>query len=335
MDSPTVRNLEMAWETGTPSKVGDFVVFPVSLPTLKSFPQPATHYFYLKPHDPKVPDGATPRSLFLVNVPFDSTEAHLKTLFSTQLGLPNGRIADVVFHDRDEQELEMVTVNPALSVPASALPSRKRKRDQALIEGLPPVDPTLPPVWDRKLHRPGTNAVLVFVDKTSMQAAISAVKQARKEKKKIFWGQGVEAKVPSLGSRRYTKHAELLRPNRATLVESVDSYMAAFNAHHIAKDRLLAQQRQAPDADGFVTVTRSSSKAGIRGVKHDAARDKLDQQKKKQEGLTDFYRFQGRERAKERAGQLIKKFQEDVEKVQKIRERKGKLRVRMNRNIVF
>jgi len=106
--------------------------------------------------------------------------------------------------------------------------------------------------------------------------------------------------------------------------------MTAFNAQTAARERLLSQQRQAPGADGFVTVTRSASKAGVKGVKQEAAKQRLQKQQDKQEGLTNFYRFQGREKAKERERELRMKFEEDREQVRKMRERKKNTIVSQN-----
>jgi len=194
----------------SPAKVGDFYVFPVALPVLPSFPHEATHYFYIRPHQPKIPNAVTPRSLFLVNIPIDSTEVHLKHLFSTQLGLGPGKIAEVQFLDEEGPER-----TPAISSigfvepPASAASkSKKRKRGSSVDEAPPPLDPLLPPAWDRTVHKFGTNAVLVFVDRRSMELALYSARRARKETRKIVWGEGIEGKVPALGSQRESKGYE-------------------------------------------------------------------------------------------------------------------------------
>lgn len=88
--------------------------------------------------------------------------------------------------------------------------------------------------------------------------------------------------------------------------------------------RLLTKQSQEPDADGFVTVTRGGR---TNPARQEAAQEQADKQKEKQKGLEDFYRFQSREKRKERAGELVRKFEEDKEKVRKMKERRGRFRV--------
>lgn len=53
------------------------------------------------------------------------------------------------------------------------------------------------------------------------------------------------------------------------------------------------------------------------------AKEKLEKEKQrdkeKKEGMGDFYRFQVRERKKERAGELVKKFEQDRRRVDEMR----------------
>ena len=52
-----------------------------------------------------------------------------------------------------------------------------------------------------------------------------------------------------------------------------------------------------------------------------------EKQKAKQKGLDDFYRFQSREKRKERAGELVRRFEEDKERVRRMKEKRGRFRV--------
>ena len=125
-------------------------------------------------------------------------------------------------------------------------------------------------------------------------------------------------------STGYLNHHRLRYPDKGQLLESVNKYMTAYAAQEAARTRLLARQRQEPDEDGFITVTRGGRTGPAR---QEEAQEKAAKQKEKQKGLDDFYRFQTRERRKERAGELIKKFEEDKEKVRKMRETRGRFRV--------
>lgn len=100
--------------------------------------------------------------------------------------------------------------------------------------------------------------------------------------------------------------------------------MTAFSALEASRARALARQRSIPDADGFVTVTRGARTGPAR--LHEAQEKaeelrKKDEQKKK--GMGDFYRFQTRERKKEEAGQLIRRFEEDRKRVEDMRKGRG------------
>ena len=182
-----------------PKEIEGYTVFPLTLPPLPSFTQTATHYLYLRPHEPKVPEPNAPRSLFLVNVPFDSTDLHMKTLFSVQIGLPQGRIEDVQLEGQRRKQTSKGLKGASIIKRAKKAKKRKRESEENIedIEGL-----GLPPVWDRELLADSLTAVIVFVDRASMDAAFKAVKRMRKEHKSPIWGEGLEVKVPALGSAR-------------------------------------------------------------------------------------------------------------------------------------
>ena len=92
--------------------------------------------------------------------------------------------------------------------------------------------------------------------------------------------------------------------------------MDAYNAKQEFEAKAKARKRQEPDEDGFVTVTRGGRNPA---VKMETAQESLEKQREKQKGFGDFYRFQGRERRKEKAMELVKKFEEDKKKVQMMR----------------
>ena len=187
----------MPSSTQIPLEIAGYRILPLSLPPLPSFPHTATHYLYLTPHQPKIPTPTASRSLFLVNVPFDATEIHIKHLFSTQLGLPAGRIEHVQFQGQRKDSGIDEASGPKAS---SNTKSKKRKRANTggSLEDMQGV--ALPSVWDRDLQTNGLTAVLLFVDRASMDAAFKAVKVIRKDRREPVWGEGLEGKVPALGS---------------------------------------------------------------------------------------------------------------------------------------
>ncbi len=84
--------------------------------------------------------------------------------------------------------------------------------------------------------------------------------------------------------------------------------MTAFAAKEASQARLATKQRQEADEDGFITVTRGGR---TNPARQEAAQEQAEKQKEKQKGLEDFYRFQSREKRKEKAGELVRKFEED------------------------
>jgi len=100
--------------------------------------------------------------------------------------------------------------------------------------------------------------------------------------------------------------------------------MTAFGDLEASRAQALARQRQEPDEEGFITVTKGGRNAPVR---QEEAQQKVQKEKEKRKGLDDFYRFQTREKRKERAGELMKKFEEDKEKVRQMKERRGRFKV--------
>ena len=183
-----------------PSTISSYCIFPIVLPALASNPVPATHFLYIKPDEPKVPIYTTNRSLFLVNVPSDATALHLRHLFSKQLSLPSGRIESVEFEGK----------RPSSSRPEHEFPRelslelanrvKKRKREAEMKDSKLLEEAKFPATRDRESHQSGSTAVVVFVDRASMEATIKAIKLHRKEKRRVTWGEGLENRVPVLGS---------------------------------------------------------------------------------------------------------------------------------------
>ena len=181
--------------TKIPLQVAGYNVLPLSFPQLPSFPKPATHYLYFAPHSPKIPTPTASRSLFLVNVPFDTTEQHIKHLFSAQIGLPAGRIEDVQFANQRRN-----VGNGVEAKPKQDKKGKKRKRESDGTDLEDAEGSALPSTWDRNLQYKGLTAVVLFVDRASMDAALRAAKALRKERIEPVWGEGIEDKVPALGS---------------------------------------------------------------------------------------------------------------------------------------
>ena len=138
-----------------------------------------------------------------MNVPFDSNELNIKHLLSAQIDLPNGRIENIHFEDGGKKAFTN-KVAPAKRHQDTKGRKRKRTNEDGGIEDLEGVE--LPFTWDRELQKNGRTAVVLFVDRASMEACFKAVKKLRKEQRQPVWGEGLKRELPGLGSASASRY---------------------------------------------------------------------------------------------------------------------------------
>ncbi|KAJ5128396.1 hypothetical protein N7526_006562 [Penicillium atrosanguineum] len=240
-------------------EVPGYTTLPLQLPSDR---KPATHYLYLRPHEPRVPTPDTSRCLFLVNVPIDTTEAHIRHLFGTQLSA--GRVERVSFED--------VPVKKNTVATDSNLAHRNKKRKRITADDLQSQleDIWLPSTWNRELQKSGSHAIVFFPDIPSMESSLKAASKAARKGTSIVWGEGLPQTVSHLSG--------------------------------------------------------SSDTSRTNACGEDEMKELVERQKQKAAGLEDFYRFQSREKRKERQNQLLRRFDEDKRKLRDMRDRRGKIR---------
>lgn len=315
-----------------PYEIADFIILPVELRT-KILP-PTTHYIYLKSYDPRTPTPDSTRSIFLVNIPVTTTEAHLRDLFRSQLG--TSHIQHIYFADR--YGLDPATTNSLIASTPSAQRTQpdkevaqttgKRKRQnevsseaikQKLLEyGLPPTVPS-------ELHQTGSTAILTFLDTTSRNQALKICRRAaralhtgKKDAQILVWS----SQLSKLGIERYEARKQLMVPDRRELLSSVEEFMTTYNELEQSQQKENMRKRTVVDEDGFITVTRGS-KGVARREDVEAAEMTGAIKKRKNDGLEDFYRFQTRERRKEEQGELLKRFGRERDRVNEMRRARG------------
>eukprot|EP00560_Eucampia_antarctica_P003716 CAMPEP_0197842594 /NCGR_PEP_ID=MMETSP1437-20131217/46824_1 /TAXON_ID=49252 ORGANISM="Eucampia antarctica, Strain CCMP1452" /NCGR_SAMPLE_ID=MMETSP1437 /ASSEMBLY_ACC=CAM_ASM_001096 /LENGTH=355 /DNA_ID=CAMNT_0043452485 /DNA_START=35 /DNA_END=1102 /DNA_ORIENTATION=- len=122
--------------------------------------------------------------------------------------------------------------------------------------------------------------------------------------------------------------------DRSVLSAACDSIMAKFEDAETEAEQKLRDSGNQPDEDGFVTVSYSASAAvetndGLeKAQSFGVGRRKAGKRsRKRKEGmgkkeLDDFYRFQTRESKKRNLSELKQQFQEDLERVKKMKEQK-------------
>lgn len=311
--------------TPIPKTIGEFSVLPLSIPPLPSYPHPTIHHLYVRRHEPKNPTPDDARSLFITNVPVDSTEPHFRAVVASLVGA--GRFESVQFEA--DKKTSPVSLEPAQAARLSAVASRKRKRDDSESgdEDDEQQVARLPTTWTRQVHRSGSTAVVLLADEKSAGLVLKAIAKLHKTRKFPIWGDGVLGKVPPLGSDWLRAHNKLSYPPTELLQQSVDAFFSVYN--HKEKDaaELAKRLRNEPDEDGFVTVTRGGRTAPARTEEAEEAKKKmLEREQKKKDEMGNFYRFQLRERKKAEQAELIKQFDEDRKKVQAMRQKRGKFR---------
>lgn len=311
--------------TEIPVSIGDFSVLPVTIPPLPSYPHPATHHIYVRRNAPKIPTQNDPRSLFLTNVPVDSTELHLRGLFTALVGA--GRFESATFDEERKPSHTEADLLPGQAARLAAH-SKKRKREDDVVErAKEEAAAQLPSSWSRTLRRSGSSAVVLLADEKSAERALKAIAKANRTKRYPTWGEGVEGRVPPLGSRWLKAHARLTYPDKAVVEESVNTFFTMFNRKEQEAADLAKRLRNEPDEDGFVTVTRGGRAAPAGKREAEEARKKmLEKAAGMKEELSNFYRFQLREKKKAEQEELLKRFEDDKRKVSAMREKRAKFR---------
>lgn len=249
--------------------------------------------------------------------------------------------------DSDDSESDFDgfgAVLPRQAASLADLQSRKRKREgghnnkkdrddshKAVAKQLR-QQATLPTTWPRSLRRSGSTAVALFADAKSVDVVLKAVAKAHKSAQYPEWPSIDGGASSSLGAPWLAGHNRQAYPNRESLRESVDAFFALFNQQEAAAADLARRLRNVPDEDGFVTVTRGTVGGGGRGAparQQEAAAmraKQLAKQERQRQDMTNFYRFQLRERKKEEQLDLQRQFQEDTKRVQAMKEKRGKFK---------
>lgn len=318
----------------TRSSIGDFSILPISFPPTRAYPKAVLHHVYVRRNAPKIPTPDDDRSLFLANVPVDSTEAHFRAVFAALAGA--GKFESISFEDdRRRRAAESSSVRPSQALRLAQTAhgsSKKRKRGEAEEEEEEDDQETartLFETWPRRLHGSGGTAVVLLADERSVSVVLKAVGKVHKSKKYPVWGAGVEESAATeLGAPWLRDHNRLCFPNKAVVQSAVDSFFILFNKREKEAAELAKRMRSEPDEDGFVTVVRGAGRSAParRDEAEEARRRLAEREERKRQELGGFYRFQLREQKKAEQADLIRRFEEDRKKVSAMREKKGKFK---------
>jgi ribosomal RNA-processing protein 7 len=161
-----------------PDTVNGFAVLPITIPSpLSSIPS-AVHVLYVRKHEetgrlPAVSTTDPSRTLFVVNIPVDSTKETLRGLFAS-LG---GRLEQVRMHRNGEED------------------------------GGEQVDSdefVFPDVWDKRLCPSGSTAHITFPNPEDITKILKTISKERRNQIGAIreWGVGVEGPSSTLGRQR-------------------------------------------------------------------------------------------------------------------------------------
>ncbi|KAG6286124.1 hypothetical protein E4U09_006871 [Claviceps aff. purpurea] len=298
----------------------EFAVLPIRMPSMPSFPHNAIHQVRVRQNAPKVPTANDSRSLFLKNIPSDSTEPHFRAVFTSLVGA--GKFETIIF---DDEAKTAFPTDPAQATKVQGYAKKRKMLDVEAEERLREAEESqLPQIWTRQLHRSSSTAVVLLADEKSVQLVRKAIVKVHKTKKYPVWGQNLADEVPSLGSPWIATHLQLSRVDKAATQKAVHAFFNAFNRKEKEAVELAKRLRNEPDEDGFVTVTRGGRAApASRNEAEEAKQRMMDKAEKKKSELTNFYRFQLREERKKEQAALLRRFQDDRRKVDAMRQKRG------------
>merc|ERR1712106_1166772 len=126
----------------------------------------------------------------------------------------------------------------------------------------------------------------------------------------------------AMGYRRWAKeYNDKLSVTEDALKEKIDSYMKDYD-ESVAEEKRANDALLEPDEDGWVTVSKTAKKKHSKATKADAddpKKDKKNRKKKKKLVLQNFYSHQIKEDKLSRIKELRNKFEEDKQKIAKMK----------------
>ncbi|GAB0086419.1 Ribosomal RNA-processing protein 7 [Sergentomyia squamirostris] len=120
------------------------------------------------------------------------------------------------------------------------------------------------------------------------------------------------------GVSRWISEYKATYPSTDRLQGEIDNFMEKFDQEEDIAER--EARKQSADEDGWIQVSRKSTKDAFKLTEHGikSIEEKQNVRKKKKE-LKNFYRFQITESKKQKIMEMRRKFQEDKEKVEKMK----------------
>ncbi|ORY98718.1 SSU rRNA processing protein [Syncephalastrum racemosum] len=229
------------------------------------------HYLYIRQHVMRTPTkGLEPdRTLFVLNLPVDTTDSHLEELFRPAHGITRVLYQDILVEQQHQ----------STSVPSPL----------------------------RRLLHSGSAAHVVFESADDLASILTMTDSHRSWKP----SKKSKAELEPLGFARYLHKYDVCRPT--DMWAQVEKCYTKFDTHEYERERDVKDKAEQMDDDGFTVVVRKRAPLAVEQT--EAALPK-----KKKSELKDFYRFQFREKKQTELQDLRKKFEEDKEKIAKLKQ---------------
>jgi len=273
------------------------------------FNSPFLKYFYYKEHKDQEEDGKT---IFVTNLTADCTAEDLQSIFSVF-----GPVASVhmdAFNKKfgkkkikiKQKKIEMGTPNPSQLM----LLEEKRRKEEVTKE--------------EKKKQPfcaAGYAHVVFENPDTL-------KKVLKEPSQFDFSSKLEHGQPKGMEKWRKEYQSSYVVNIKQLQKEVDRFMWNFDKEKEERKKKVEALSSAPDADGWVTVTRKGRKhttgAGGKTVgvaaKIDLATIEHIKEKEKKLQKDNFYRFQRTDKKQHNIEELRIRFEEDKKRIEKMRQ---------------
>lgn len=300
------------------------------------------HWIYVRKHSSSGPstsrleDLPSERTLFIANLPVDTTEEHLREIFNKAGPLSAVRFRRQAAAEEEDEKEELAEGEDsegegeehhiALTSAGKGKKSSKSKKSRVpSVIPLPPLDPRVAAGAEGFLST-SSSAHVVFLDSTAASRAMELLSSSN-----LRWPQ--PSTPPPTGLSYLLSQFSTSRPALRSIQAWANSVISLYQyrrAHPLPRKIGVRGVTVGPsgellDEDGFIIVQRSgkygragasAETGGSVGVAKAGFREN---EKKKSVGLEDFYRFQFRERKREELAGLRKRFEADKEKVAKLK----------------
>jgi len=303
-----------------------FKILKIEMPPLNIFTSlnskevktiPVSHYIYFKKHESYRNDEDTPAgcTIFVCNLPIDTTIQHLKHIFKHC-----GHIINCKMNKSPTDLLE--------------------NSEEILME-----DEEMENIFGRETYTTGITAHVVFSDEDGVERALAMKQKTRAWKPDNSFDDeeeeieeevsdmeaddddtldfDPEADAMPIGYKKWMQQYKYTRPRPKALKTRVDNYMVNFTRMEEIEKLELDKKASIVDEDGFTLVTRRTRRNTNKtedGASVTAARyEDVKNLKPKKKELQDFYRFQMKEKKRNELADLRRKFEEDKKRIAELK----------------